>query len=244
MKIEGRWLALAAVLGMLVQGCASKRDQDLTPQLWTGFMAPTPPAFLSGHMAPLLTNQAGFTGVASLREGTNKTDYITGKLYGNGTTLLFAPESGQVMTDAFRAANLSFIWDVSQNRGFLLSEALQAYAPMSLSLRCTNLMQGIPAPSLERVDGHPCELQLVTVDASDGSRTTLHAWRATDLNNLPVRITAQGSTASQFELIKVRQGSQPPEIFKVPDGFTRYENAETLMGELSMRRHGLKRYMR
>jgi len=72
MKIKGRWLALAAVLGMLVQGCASKRDQDLTPQLWTGFMAPTPPAFLSGHMAPLLTNQAGFTGVASLREGTNK----------------------------------------------------------------------------------------------------------------------------------------------------------------------------
>src|SRR5262249_37404076 len=159
-------------------------------------MAPRPPLFLTGPMAALLGDSQGFSAKATLDYGTstNRVELAGGKLLGLGAMLLFALESGEDLTRQAKEAGVSFIWNVTNNSGYFISEALQAYAPMSLSYHVTNISIKARSDAPERVESHRCERLELETRARDGSRASLIGWCAKDLNQLPLRILLQGSS--------------------------------------------------
>ena len=65
------------------------------------------------------------------------TDVISGELMGQGGKLLFTPQATGSRGKHMREAKISFIWDVAEGRGYILSEALQGYAPISSRAKFT-----------------------------------------------------------------------------------------------------------
>ena len=142
-----------------------------------------------------------------------------------------------------RTEDFAFIWDVAANRGYLLNDPLQGYAPISYGRRFTNLAisAALNKAATENVAGHPCQQTEVTVAADDGSASVFRVWRATDLKGLPVRISgASDGTPVTLTLSKARLEAVPNDLFQPPNGFTKYDSAEVLINELGSRQHNLK----
>jgi hypothetical protein len=236
------------LIGALAAGCAGpeKREPPGPPGAAGRVPAPKPPPFLGGAMALLLTNAGGFRAHAVLTGGAaaEPGGVLAGELIGWGGKLLFAAEPGGKGPKHGRVEDFSFIWDVDAGRGFLLNGPLQGYAPIAAKTQFTNLVVSAARASAapQQVAGHPCQESEVQVTSSDGTATVLHAWRATDLQGLPLRITcATAGTPLTLSLSKVRRETPPNDLFLPPDGFTKYTSAEALMLELMARRDSLKR---
>ncbi len=195
-------------------------------------------------MALILTRPDGFSAhvVMESRWAPNRVDAVAGDLVGQGSQLLFTPTpAGSAKR---QHAGLSFIWDVRQNSGYVLSEALQGYAPMSSSARFTNIVAATlkdqPVPAT--IQGHRCEPEEAIVAAGDGSTTAFRVWRATDLQGLALRITpATNAAALTVNLSQIHLEAPPSELFRPPEGFTRYASADAMMSELVSRQHNLRR---
>ena len=205
---------------------------------------PQPPAFLSGPGAVLLTNAEGFSSYAVMEPGPGSIGgkTVSGQLLARGGKLLFLPDADKTQKKPARSVGISYLWDVAQGSGYVLSEALQGYAPVSSRARCTNLVAEIHDAAPQRIDGHPCVAQTMTMSASDGSMVRFEAWQATDLNGLPVRVASAANSASfTLNLSKVRLAPQPGGLFVPPSGFTRYNSVEAMMTELALRQQNLSR---
>jgi hypothetical protein len=209
---------------------------------------PTPatPLFLNGPMALLLTNTDGFRArvVFESAAPSGITQTTAGELMVRGSKLLFAPEPTILAKRQPRSEDTAFIWDVNENRGYLLNDPLQAYAPISSSRQFTNVTAGaaLNNTSLEKVAGHPCQASEVIVTASDGVATVFRVWRAADLKELPLRIQCpSGGVPLTLTLSKVSLGAVPNDLFLPPNGFTKYESPEAMMTELALRRVSLSR---
>ena len=206
---------------------------------------PQTPVFLNGPMALLLTNASGFRAHAVLEKGgsANGAEVIEGELMGGGGKLLFAPGPSS-SAKRFHTLGSAFIWDVTANCGYLLSDPLQAYAPIPGNIQFTNIATGsaMPGAAPENISGHPCQPAQATVAASDGSITGFRLWRATDLNGLPVRITrASSGPALTLTLSKIRLEAVPGDLFIPPNGFAKYDSPDRLVNELAARQQSLKR---
>ncbi len=205
------------------------------------FGAPEPPVFVNGRMAVLLTNTDGFSAHAVLSSG--KTELASGELLGRGSRLLFAGTIGPVKEKRSRTGGVSFIWDTATNGGYLLSEPLQGYAPISSAVRVTNLVARAPgtksAPT--RIEGHRCEEEEATIASSDGSTSVYQVWRATDWKGLPIRISSGAEPAVlTLNLSKVKLTVPSADLFQPPDGFTKYDSADTMMNEHAIRQQTLR----
>ena len=242
-RFFGTGLAFAA---FLAAGCASsstKADRG------SGFQVmPTPltPLFLNGPMALLLTNADGYRARVVLESAAppHTTQTAAGELIVKGSKMLFAPEPAKVAKKQPRPEDSAFVWDVNENRGYLLNDPLQAYAPISSSRQYTNVTAGaaLNNASSEKVAGHPCERAEVTVTASDGVPTFFQVWRATDLKGLPLRIECPSNGLPvTLTLSKVRVEAVPNDLFLPPNGFTKYDSAEAMMTEMALRRVNLSR---
>jgi hypothetical protein len=197
-------------------------------------------------MALLLTNVDGFRARAVLEGSStgNQPGAVAGELMGRGGKLFFGPEPGGSAKARSRAEDFSFIWDVSENHGYMLNGPLQGYAPISSNARFTNVVAGASGKALapEKVAGHACQQTEATVAASDGRTMVFQVWRATDLKGLPVRITcAPNGTALTLTLSKARLELPPADLFLPPDGFTKYSSAEGMVNELAARQENFKR---
>jgi hypothetical protein len=197
-------------------------------------------------MALLLTNVDGFRAHAVLEVGASAggVKVLAGELMGRGGKLVFAPGPGSTTGKRSRKEGAAFIWDVTANRGYLLSDPLQAYAPIPPTGQYTNLATGsaVPGAAPENISGHSCQPTQATVAASDGSVTGFRLWRAMDLNGLPLRITrASTGPPLTLTLSKVRRETMPDDLFLPPNGFVKYDSAESLMNELAARQLDLKR---
>jgi hypothetical protein len=197
-------------------------------------------------MALLLTNVAGFRAHAVLESGASAkgVEVIAGELMGRGGKLAFAPEPGSSTGKRSHLGHSAFIWDVTANRGYLLNDPLQAYAPISATGQFTNLVTGSATSGAapENISGYPCQPAQATVVASDGSVTGFRLWRAADLNGLPVRITrASDGPSLTLTLSKVRLEPVSADLFQPPNGFTKYDSPEGLMNEFAARQQNLKR---
>ncbi len=232
-------LALALALGA---GCSHSKKGS-RGGAFTMEPVPPVPVFLNGPMALLLTNGSSFHARAVLEIGSPPQQTFTGELMGQGGSLVFAPVANSAADKRSSSLNSAFIWDVPANRGYLLNDPMQAYAPISSSRQFTNVVTGA-APSSsqgERVAGHTCQPCEAVVAASDGTITAFRVWRASDLNGLPLRITCTSAGAPQtLTLSKARVAALPGDLFQPPAGFTKYDSAEALVSELAARRYKLK----
>src|SRR5947209_18561606 len=141
------YLSLPCVVanGLLSRGCANARKAARRENFLRVVM-PTPPVFLSGPASILLTN-AGY-GAHLEVQAHNRFDTdrsSSGQLLCRGTKLLYAPESDETADSQRERGGYLFIWDVAENSGYVLSEALQGYAPVSARLHVTNvIMEPLP----------------------------------------------------------------------------------------------------
>ena len=234
------------LIAILVAGCAhSPRDGNRAAG-FEAIPAPMPPLFLNGPMALLLTNAEGFRAQVVLTGGaaTQAKPLAVGELMGRGGKLLFAPAVGSAASKKAHAGDSAFIWDVKANRGWVLNDPLQGYAPVSSHRYYTNLAAGAiqanPAP--ERIAGHRCARAEVTVTANDGAATAFQVWRAEDLNGLPLRITSVvNDVPITLTFSTIRREQVPDDLFQPPNGFTKYESPEAMMTELALRKVNLGR---
>ena len=233
-------LVTAAVAGC---GHPEKPKGDAPAASVGGIEAPAPPAFISGPMAPLLTNVEGFRAhvVFEGPPSATRRDIISGELMERGGELFFAAEPGVPTNKHTRAEDFSYLWTVAEGRGFLLNGPLQGYAPISSGVRVTNMVTTGSFGS-ERVAGYACQASQVKVSTSDGTETTLQAWRAGDLKGMPLRITgALGGKTFTLTLSRVHLEMPPADLFQPPGDFTRYASADGMMTELQTRQLDLKR---
>jgi hypothetical protein len=197
-------------------------------------------------MALLLTNADGFRARVEFESAapSGATQTTAGELMVRGSKLLFTPAPTSVARQQPHSEDAAFIWDVNDNRGYLLNDPLQAYAPISSSRQFTNVTTGaaLHNASSEKFPGHTCQATEVTVTASDGVTTIFRVWRATDLKGLPLRIQCpSGGVPLTLTLSKVRLGAVPNDLFLPPNGFTKYESPEAMMTEMALRRVNLGR---
>ena len=202
-----------------------------------------PPVFLSGPMALLFTNAHGFRARVQLEEGLTGSHVTTGELIGRGGNLLFLPTVDKAARKRSLAADSAFIWDVPAHRGSIINGSMQAYAPIPSTRLFTNIVvSAADSAPTERIAGHPCQRVEAVVTANDGSLTAFRLWRATDLEGLPLRvICTSSSTPLTLTLTKPRLETPPDDLFLPPAGFTKFDSAPALVGELTARQQNLKR---
>lgn len=204
---------------------------------------PHPPVFINGPASLLLTNATGFQASinAEMRGYTAREDNTSGELLGQGTKLLYAPTPKETTEKHQRPGGFSFIWDAQQNRGFVLSEALQGYAPISANWQATNVAVQIKGRTPEKVGGHETEQATAAVQETDGTNALFEVVRALDLKGFPLQIrSAENAAPLTFSVTKFRFVPLSPDVFTVPDGYTRYSSPEALSDELAIRQSNLR----
>lgn len=240
----GRRQALVRSLGVvlvagLLAGCAHNRPREIR----SGSLSPKIPPFLGGPVAALLADSPGFQGKVTWEEqsGPGRGQTVTGDLAGRGSWLLYVPAADSKA--AQREGGLSILWNVAENRGWLLDEALQGCAPMAATNRYTaSPPEQRPVGPVEKQQGHPCRQERVVVGSSEGGKVGFLVWRAQDLQGFPLCIVATDRFASpRLTFSKVRLGAVPAEAFQPPDGFRKYDSVEALLNEQTLRQRNLRK---
>lgn len=203
---------------------------------------PPPPAFLTGPMAALLTNAQPFSArvVVETNSRSNPHGIRSGTLLGRGSKLLFAMDPAIPAKKGARASSFLFIWDVTESRGYVLSEALQGFAPIATNARCAALSFEPARAAPLKLDGHLCQRFDAIVKMDDGVVAGFRVWRATDLKGFPLRVSsANDPLVPELNFSRVRLEGLPADLFAPPNGFTKYESTQALMVELVARQRNL-----
>jgi hypothetical protein len=197
-----------------------------------------PPEFVAGPASLLLTNLDGYSATVaySLPATLGPTKPVSGDLLEREGRLIFQPAVRVKTKNSPLKGGMFFVWDVATHGGWVLSEALQAYARITPGTQGTNLVWDATAADQEEVNGHPCRRLQAEVQCDDGSTARFLVWEAQDARRLPVRIQCTtGSRQFTLNFSNVRLDLPTPELFVPPDGFTRYATSATLMNELIIR---------
>lgn len=230
--METRKLKLGCALAMsvvLLGGCA--RDRLVIAEQST-VMSPQPPPLLATPAVYLLTNNNGFLADVQLEDHLGKS---SGRLFANGAKLFYAPVEKKRPRKYGPSGGFSFLWDAAKGEGYVLSEALQGYAPISHSAGgATNLTL--------RTAGEAGRATAATLTAqmSNGKSVEYQASSGPGSDGVPSRI-AGGQPPFSATLEKVRAEPPPAEVFQVPSGFTAYKSGEAMVDELAIRYRNLKR---
>lgn len=216
-----------AFAGIFAAGCGGRHSQGLSVEV----IAPKPPGFLTGPASTLLTNGAAFSARVTVEApaGSNQVQTISGQLLGEGSRLVFEPARG----------DRTYIWDVDEHSGYVLSEALQGYAPFASPVQVTNMatVAEVAGPASDRVNGHPGHEVEVNIAMDDGTSARFSIWRASDLYGYPVRIKSLSATKPFIvNLSDIKQTTLTSNLFLPPDGFTKYNSPDSMAGELMVRK--------
>lgn len=228
-----------AVIALSSGGCSSSSGS----RGFVRVITPLPPPFLTGPSSVLLTNWGGFSAHVEIQApgALNSGKPASGQLLSRGSRLFYAPESDESTGNRRKTGGFAFIWDVAQSKGYVLSDALQGYAPVAAELHVTNVTVQPGANSAQRYSGHPSEPATAIVSTTDGV-AGFELLRAIDLNAFPIRIeSATNSSVFTLSISKVRFEQPAADVFSPPDGFTRYTSAEVMADELAARQSNLRR---
>jgi len=199
--------------------------------------SPEPPPILSIPVLALFTNQPAFGGhcrIEYLAPQSRKP--LAGELLHRANEFLFA---AQAQEKKARGRETTFIWNTATNGGITLNDALPGYAPIGARAQVTSLQTTGKAPFSDKINGHACTQERVTIAVNDGSETQLTVWRAADLNGLPVRIRSESGTGRfVIDLNDVRLEQPSAALFEVPRDFTKYDSPKAMYDEL-LRRESL-----
>lgn len=82
----------------------------------------------------------------------------------------------------------------------------------------------------EVLDGHPCDVETVSVTRPDGSRIESKVWEAQDLQGIPIRIESHiGDVTLSAVYRDIRIGTPDEALFSIPSKCTPFEK----MGEVA-----------
>lgn len=233
-----------AGLALLAAGCSHSGDTEDRGRAFTPVFTPLPPPFLTGPMAALLTNRSGYAAQldAQTEAVSERERSVSGQLLCRGSKLFFAPESSGGSKQKARGGTFNFIWDVANNSGYVLSEALQGYAPVGANSRATNVVASQSQDAPQKVGSYTCASETAAVQLDNGSTVNFKVLRATDLPGCPVRLNAAAPAVPlTVTLSKIRTEPPPAELFTLPDGFTKYSSPEAMSDEIAVRQHNLRR---
>jgi hypothetical protein len=240
-------LAFSVVL-MLVAGCTSHHHRGPEPSVDDGIAAAEPPGFLIGPASIVLTNANPYSGRASIYLGSNLTagpGDLSGNLMQQDGVLLYVPTGGEGQQRTGWEGSFRFLWDVSHNRGYVLSEVLQAYAPIS----GTNQYHAVPSqtassetPRTETINGQSCQVHEVSITSSSGEAFGFRTWHSTELDGQLVQVSSLvGPNPFTLRLSDIKQDAMAPELFSPPEDFVRYKTGEAMVREI-VHRQMLARY--
>jgi hypothetical protein len=197
-----------------------------------------PPSFLVGPVAVVLTNLNGFSAhINTTMAFPEKAPKVTsGELLGRDGRLIFQPTLPIKGKRARTEGGLFFIWDETKHSGYVLSEALQGYAPIYSDNESTGQLDIIKEGIQDNVNGHPCHRCEADVMLNNGLKARLTLWQADDAGHFPVRIeTDEGPRHLTLDFSEIRLEYPSQELFLPPDGFTPYASSVALMNELIVR---------
>jgi hypothetical protein len=238
---------LLLALACLMTGCASPRSPHTGLDLDQGIAAAEPPAFLIGPASVLLTNSSPYSSRAVLSNTNGPlSDLVNGagNLLQQDGVLLFVPTSTDGGGKTGWEGTFRFLWDVANGRGYVMSEVLQAYAPLSSSNRYQVLPAagGLRPPVLETIEGQSCQVEDVTVSSSSGKSDLFRTWRATEMEGQLFKLMSLNEVpAFLLRLSEVKTDPMSAELFAPPEGFVRYKSGEAMAREI-MHRQMLARY--
>jgi hypothetical protein len=226
------------LFGLLVAGCVHHKEFSGAEQR----ILATPPAFLTGPMALLLTNANSYTAQIVFQTPTawGSTQAVRGDLTSAGSKLAFQPELSEAARKNTQG-KMVFVWDTAQNSGYALNDALQGYAPYSGNTQFTNVVATKKDSSSERIAGHDCQEEGSMALATNGSTNLLQVWRAADLRGFPVRISSTSLATAGVLTITRLQFGRPAEFLMSQEGFTKYESPDAMVTELVARQHNFSR---
>jgi hypothetical protein len=225
--------ALLCLAAALLCGCASRH---VGPVYHAG--DENPPDFLVGPITAVLTNLNGFSAhVTSTITSPGEEPRITsGELLAREGRLVFQPALPLKGKRARTEGGLFFIWDETRHSGYVLSEALQGYAPIISAAGPASRLNITKESIQENVNGHPCHRCEAVVLLNSGLEAHLTLWQADDTGHFPVRIeTVEGPSRMTLDFSEIRLEYPARELFLPPDGFSPYASAIALMNELIVR---------
>jgi hypothetical protein len=225
----------------LLAGCASEKKQEAA----LGRLGDeAPPAFLVGPASIALTNFDGFSAnVVSTTSAAAEARAYSGEVIARQGRLIFQPfTTARIKKGRIVRGGIFFIWDAVRQRGYVLSEALQGYAPIAAPSQITIVTpENMAQPPAERVNGHPCHRSGKMLVLRDGSTAKLTEWQADDLKGFPVRVRAEsGGQVVTADFSEVRLDVPGLELFAPPGGFTQYASGAALINELMIRESSMK----
>jgi hypothetical protein len=195
--------------------------------------------FLSGPVASVLTNLGGFSAhLTATITANGETRAKSGELLGREGRLLYQPALLIKGKRARAEGGLFFVVNENTHSGYLLSEALQGYAPIHVAADAAGpTVNSIPRDGQqEDIDGHPSHRCEVTVPLTNGHSGRLTVWQADDLRHFPLRIDwVRDSDQMTLDFSNIRLEYPQQELFRPPDGFTAYADPVALMNELMIR---------
>ena len=186
----------------------------------------------------MLTSLNGFSAhvnsTITSSEGAPQT--ASGELLGREGKFIFQPSPVVKSKRADTAGGMFFIWDEGKHSGYVLSEALQAYAPITPDFEAAGQFTITNEGIQQVVNNLPCHRCKATVILDRGIKAQLTLWRTDDARNFPVRIeAANGSDRMVLDFSEIRLETPSRELFLPPDGFTVLESSTALMNELIVR---------
>jgi hypothetical protein len=224
--------ALAAVL---FAGCASEQRKEAA---MAHMGDETPPAFLTGPASAVLAGFDGFSADVVAASPSSPAAWLaTGQVIERQGRLIFQPTTtANIKKGKIVRGGMYFIWDNAAHKGFVVSEALQGFAPITPPRQVASVAPESNQPAPEQVNGHPCHRLEKKVVFSDGSTAKLTEWQADDLNRFPVRLrTESGGREETVDFSGVRFDVPSPELFAPPGDFTQYASPAALISELIIR---------
>ena len=234
-------IALAAAF---LAGCASEKRQEAA---LARMGDEAPPDFLAGPVWLSLTNFDGFSAdVLSTTSSTSALSAVraaSGQVLERQGRLIFQPlTTAHIKKGKIIRGGMFFIWDSVGQHGYVVSEALQGFAPISDSPRIIIVTAESKEPVAEQVNGHACHRTEKTAALSDSSVAKLTEWRADDLNRFPVRVRMEsGDRRTTVDFSNIRLDLPAVELFSPPAEFTRYASPAALINELMIRESSLKK---
>lgn len=197
-----------------------------------------PPDFLTSPVAMALTNLNGFSAhvISTVKTGDEPAQTKSGELLARDGRLLFQPALNLKKKHLQAEGGLFYIWNTVDHSGYVLSEALQGYAPITPDVVATGPLTITRESIQEVIDGQPCHKCEAAVSLASGRSVLLTLWESDQTGHFPVRIEAvNGLQRTTLDLSDVRMEYPPQDLFLPPDGFTAYENGARLMNELILR---------
>jgi hypothetical protein len=203
-----------------------------------------PPAFLTGSASVVLANLGGFDAhieaTIDSTEGTHQ--HLTGDLLGREGRLVYQPALPLKGKRARREGGLFFIWDEDKKSGYVMSEALQGYAPVQSDKYAVGALHVSGASVPTEIDGKACHKSEGTVELSNGLQARVTVWRSDEEGHFPIMIHSVDPLADvTLTFSEVHQRLPSLELFRPPDGFTAYSSSVALMNELIVRDASLRK---